>query len=214
MARITHPHLKQHFGDGYHTFYMETFCGNTATSETLCMFCAKKSDTRIQYSRRFDHGIVTGEVSPHSHIFGSEWYLKKTATYGTPSQAVVELAMEAQRRSRNRIAAPSSVSTPKQKLVIRRKPSTPTSATSSDSSVMDQLHTSVIKRTPSQESMAESMDDPIEVQTVVRIKLKATVVEDMEVWLDDESGNVYRREAGKPRGALLGVWDGETFCPC
>lgn len=212
MARITFPHLKQHFGDGYHTFYMETFCGNNVESGELCKFCVKKSDTRVQHSRRFDHGLVSGELSPHSHIFGSEWYEKRTATYGTPSQAVVELAMEAQRRSRNRIAAPPSTahSAPK-KLAIRRKPSTPTSATSSDSSVMDQLHASVIKRTPSQESMAESMDDPIEVQTVVRIKLKATVVNNMDVWLDDESGNVYRRITGKQRGELLGTWDGTTF---
>lgn len=204
-ARITHPHLKQHFGDGYHTFYMETFCENTADAGNLCRFCSKKSDTRIQYSRRFDHGLVSNEVSPHSHIFGSAWYDKKTATYGMPSQAVVELAMETQRRTRNRIR------TPKQKIIVRRKASTPSSSTSSDSSVMDQLNTSVIQRTPSQESMAESMDDPIEVQTVVRIKLKACTIETMDVWLDDASGNVYKREAGKPRGALLGTWDGTTF---
>ena len=212
-ARITHAHLKQHFGDGYHTFYMETFCENTADAGNLCMFCSKKSDTRIQYSRRFDHGLVSDEVSPHSHIFGSAWYDKKTATYGMPSQAVVELAMEAQRRTRNRIRTPPSTAkgTPKQKLIVRRKASTPSSSTSSDSSVMDQLHSPVIKRTPSQESMAESMDDPIEVQTVVRIKLKACTVEDMDVWLDDTSGNVYKRVVGKPRGALLGTWDGATF---
>lgn len=213
MARITYPHLKQHFGDGYHTFYMEVFCENVAESGELCKLCVKKSDTRVQHSRRFDHGLVSGEISPHSHIFGSDWYHKKTATYGTPSQAVVELAMEVQRRSRNRIRNPPSTPqvAPKQKLIVRRKASTPTSATSSDSSVMDQLHTSVIKRTPSQESMAESMDDPIEVQTVVRIKLKACTVEDMDVWLDDTSGNVYCRVPGKPRGAFLGTWNGATF---
>ena len=212
MARITYPHLKQHFGDDYHTFYMEVFCENMADSGELCKLCVKKSDTRVQHSRRFDHGLVSGEISPQSHIFGSEWYIKKTATYGTPSQAVVELAMEAQRRSRNRIRnPPSTAKGTTKKLVVRRKASTPSSSTSSDSSVMNQLHSPVIKRTPSQESMAESMDDPIEVQTVVRIKLKACTVEDMDVWLDDASGNVYCRVPGKPRGALLGTWDGSIF---
>ena len=213
LARITYPHLKQHFGDGYHTFYMETFCGGPVESGELCKMCIQKTDTRIHWSRRFDHGLVSGEISPHSHIFGSAWYTDKLATYGTPSQAVVELAMEAQRRTRNRIRSiPLNTQVPKQKLVTRRKATTPSSSTSasasSESSVMDQLHTSIIKRTPSHESMAESMDDPIEVQTVIRIKLKSTFMEGMEVWLDEGSGNVYRRISGKPRGPLLGIWNG------
>ena len=215
LARITYPHLKQHFGDGYHTFYMETFCGARVESGELCKMCVTKSNTRVQHSRRFDHGIVSGEISPHSHIFGSAWYTNKLATYGTPSQAVVELAMEAQRRTRNRIRStplPNATAPPKQKLVVRRKATTPSSsASSSESSVMDQLHTSVIKRTPSQESMAEVMDDPIEVQSVVRIRLKSTVVEGMEVWLDGLSGNVYERVSGRPRGPLLGIWNEGTF---
>ncbi len=210
QARITYPHLKQHFGDGYHVFYLETFCGNPIPSGTHCKLCQTKSDTRVQFSRRFDHGLVSGELPPHSHIFGSEWYEKKTATYGTPSQAVVELAMEAQRRARSGNRAPPVAAKPK--LVVRRKAATPSStASSSDSSVVDQLHSSIIKRTPSQESMAESMDDPIEVQTVVRMKLKATIVEGREVWLETATGNVYERVAGQPRGPLMGTWDGFTF---
>lgn len=215
LARITHPHLKQHFGDGFHCFYMETFCGNRIESGEVCKGCVQKSNTRVQWSRRFDHGLVSGEVSPHSHLFGSEWYIKKVATYGMPSQAVIELAMEAQRRTRNRIRNPPSVSTsessPKPKPILRRKATTSSSSTSSDSSVMEQLHTSVIQRTPSQESMAESMDDPIEVQTVVRITLKATTMEGMDVWLDTVSGNVYRRVSGQPRGPLLGIWSEGAF---
>lgn len=212
QARITFPHLKQHFGDGFHVFYMETFCGKPISSGTLCKLCHIKSDTRVQSSRRFDHGLVTGELSPHSHIFGSEWYTKKVTTYGTPSQAVIELAMEAQRRARNGIRTPPTL--PKQKLTVRRKTGTPSSSTSSsDSSVVEQLQSSIIKRTPSQESMAESMDDPIEVQSVVRMKLKATIVEGKDVWLDSDTGYVYTRYVGQPRGPLLGTWHGTTFVP-
>jgi hypothetical protein len=211
-SRITYPHLKEHFGDEFHVFYLETVCGAPVESGTVCKLCAIKSTTRVQVSRRFDHGLVTGELSPHSHIFGSEWYCKKVATYGTPSQAVVERAMEAQRRARNGIRSVAA----KPKLVVRRKASTPSSSTSSSSSVIDQLQTSIIKRTPSQESMAESMDDPIEVQSIVRMKLKATIVEGVHVWLDETTGNVYTRVSGQPRGPLLGIWNEGTFtkCPC
>lgn len=206
LSRMTYPHMKQHFGDGFHVFYMETFCGNPIQSGEVCALCSKKGPTRTQWSRQFDHGLISGELSPHSHIFGSEWYNKKVATYGTPSQAVVELAMEAQRRTRNRIRGAT-----KQKLVVRRKASTPTSIASSDSSVVDQLRSSVMKRTPSESSMAESMDDPISIQGVMRIKLKATVVDGMNVWLDESSGSVYERIDGQPRGMRLGSWDGQSF---
>ena len=206
LSRMTYPHMKQHFGDGFHVFYMETFCGNPVKSGDVCELCSRKGPTRIQWSRRFDHGVISGEIAPHSHIFGSEWYNKKVATYGTPSQAVVELAMEAQRRTRGRIRGVA-----KPKVIVRRKASTPTSTTSSDSSVVDQLRSSVMKRSPSDSSMAESMDEPITLQGVVRIKLKATVVDGMNVWLDESAGNVYERMDGQPRGMLLGTWDGRCF---
>lgn len=209
---MTYPYMKQHFGDGYHVFYMESFCGNSIQSGEVCTLCSKKGPTRIQSSRLFDHGLISGELSPHSHIFSSEWYNKKVATYGIPSQAVVELAMEAQHKTRTRVRGTAK---PKSKLIVRRKASTPTSSTSasssSDSSVMEQLQTSVIKRTPSQESMAESMDEPIEIQSVVRLKLKATVMDGQNVWHDESSGNVYIRMEGQPRGEHLGTWDGVSL---
>lgn len=102
QKRITYPALAVKFGDGKHRFYLESVCAaKVDQGQKLCNECLNKVvQTKTQDSHTFPHGVVSGPYTKESHMYDSDWYKAKVATYGAPAEAIVELAMQAQALAR------------------------------------------------------------------------------------------------------------------
>ena len=98
-SRITYESNKLLFGDNKHYFYQEFRC-QTLVLDGVCAKCSVKTDTKVQESRSFDHGLIDENLTEKSHIFDGPWYLKYVRTYGEPSKEYIEVAMEAQKKAR------------------------------------------------------------------------------------------------------------------
>ena len=88
------------FGDGVNIFYAEGRCHNKATAENpICNKCCFKNPTVTdQFSRRFNHGLVTELIPETSHIFGpTTWFLNSVKLYGMPSIDALKTALESHR---------------------------------------------------------------------------------------------------------------------
>lgn len=93
-ARIAEFEDMQYFADGRHRFYFETRC-NRACRENMnvCLDCSRKNpDSRTQYSRTFDHGLVTEPVPDKSDIYGGKRYLNNAKKWGEPGADVIREA--------------------------------------------------------------------------------------------------------------------------
>jgi len=84
----------------------------------VCEKCVIKEVVKIQGSRRYDHGRITGRIPPHSHLFESEWYEKGVELWGPPSVEDMECAQQHQRIARETdtskvLPPPSSIAMPR-----------------------------------------------------------------------------------------------------
>lgn len=227
LARITDEVLRLPFEDGKHYFYMENVCGNGCDND-ICDKCISKSNTNVQGSRRFDHGLVNGSYSPITHIFDSPWYLSKVSTYGKPLKEVLEQAMEAQKKARagKKVTATASApaaspaapppapaitpvtTTPKKKAAAppRKKASTPVSPII-NSNVVEQLKDPIIQKIPAEAKQIESTDEPIKLESIIKVVLRTFTHNDITYWRDIEREKIYRRLKDGRRGEYLGRWD-------
>lgn len=101
--RSTSKELFLRFKDGEHRIWLESVCANPCDAgEKLCSKCKKKiPKPECQYNGTFPHGLVDGPYTEKSHIYDSPWYHKRLEEYGAPSEEVIALAQEAQRRAQN-----------------------------------------------------------------------------------------------------------------
>ncbi len=66
-----------------------------------CAKCAEKSDsTKLQHSRKFNHGNVNEAIPDNSHIFGGKWYYDGCQKWGAPPSEIMEFAMQYQKEAR------------------------------------------------------------------------------------------------------------------
>jgi len=94
-ARIAQFCDIQYFGDGKHRFYFESRCNRECPDE-LCVDCSKKNpSSRTQYSRTFNHGLITEPIPDMSHIYGGKRYLEYVKKWGEPDTLIIQ---EAERR--------------------------------------------------------------------------------------------------------------------
>lgn len=113
QARIAKEMHFRYFGDRKHRFYLEYRCQNPCMEDArVCEKCVIKEVVKIQGSRRYDHGRITGPIPCHSHLFGSEWYEKGVELWGPPSVEDTECAQQHQRMARgtdtSKVLPPSS----------------------------------------------------------------------------------------------------------
>jgi len=103
ISRITDDAYTQKFGNGRNNFYIELRChGTCIRGLDVCLRCVEKSDTcKNQASRKFPHGNVNEPIPDKSHIFGGKWYEEHVRKYGTPSEDVLQFAIEHQRKARD-----------------------------------------------------------------------------------------------------------------
>ena len=103
LARRTDDTLTQKFGDWRHNFFIELRCNRKPLpSRDVCELCILRSaDNKNQFSRRFDHGLVSEPISENSHIFGGKWYMEKCQKWGAPSEEVIKFALMYQREARD-----------------------------------------------------------------------------------------------------------------
>ncbi len=119
QARIAKEMHFRYFGDKKHRFYLEYRCQNPCMEDArVCEKCVIKEVVRIQGSRRYDHGRITGRIPPHSHLFESEWYQRGVELWGPPSVEDMECAQQHQRIARGTdtskvLPPPSSIAMPR-----------------------------------------------------------------------------------------------------
>lgn len=101
MARMTHDHSAQHFGNGRNKFYLEFRCPLPRFRDMdVCVRCLEKKPKGQQDSRTYDHGKVNEPIPEHSHIYGGVWYHTHVEKWGEPEMAAVSFALEHQREAR------------------------------------------------------------------------------------------------------------------
>jgi hypothetical protein len=129
QKRITYPALAVKFGDGKHRFYLESVCAATVVEgHKLCGECLNKViQTKTQDSHTFPHGFVSGAYTKESHIYDSDWYKAKVATYGPPTADILEVAMQAQQLARagKGVRKPEDVATTAATVTVVTEPEKP-----------------------------------------------------------------------------------------
>lgn len=65
-----------------------------------CAKCAEKSDTKLQTSRKFNHGNVNEPIPDSSHIFGGKWYYEAAKKWSPPPSEIIEFALSYQKEAR------------------------------------------------------------------------------------------------------------------
>jgi len=102
LGRLTGEKL--HFGDG-HCFLTEKRC-KKMTMGRLCNKCINREPIKKgKKPGNDDHGIVTDEIPPLSHIYGSQWYNLNLTSYGNPSSEDMAKAKKAQEEARADVIA-------------------------------------------------------------------------------------------------------------
>ena len=102
LGRLTGEKL--HFGDG-HCFLTEKRC-KKMTMGRLCNKCINREPIKKgKKPGNDDHGIVTDEIPPLSHIYGSQWYNLNLTSNGNPSSEDMAKAKKAQEEARADIIA-------------------------------------------------------------------------------------------------------------
>lgn len=212
LARITSEDLRLPFGDGKHWFYMENVCRN-GCDEDMCEKCSKKTDTNIQGSRRFKHGLVSGSYTSETHIFDSPWYKKALKSYGEPLPEILEKAMDAQKRSRaGKKVAPPIVQEPVLSEEKEEKPIKEKKSRGRPKKVIEIVQAPVVKekiiQKVSKDALVESMDDPLEVTDVIQVILKRLKYSGTEYWHDADREKIYSKGVDGKKGAYVGRWTG------
>jgi hypothetical protein len=107
ISRVTDDTYSQKFGNNHNKFYLEFRCNLPSTTE-ICKRCSDKS-SKVQTSRKFDHGTVNEPIPDNSHIYGSKWYYDSVKKYGDPSNDSITLAEQYQQDARNETNQEKSV---------------------------------------------------------------------------------------------------------
>lgn len=122
MARMTHDHSAQQFGNGRNKFYLEFRCPLPRFRDMdVCVRCLEKKPHGQQNSRSYDHGKVNEPIPDHSHLFGGAWYHQHVAKWGEPELSVISFAWEHQREARGVYAITSKVNDPLEEEMGRPK---------------------------------------------------------------------------------------------
>ena len=101
ISRYTDETYAQHFGDGRHKFYLEFRCNRPCTNEAHCSKCSNKSPlSKLQQSRKFNHGAINEPIPDISHIFGGKWYNDGIKKWGAPPSEIIEFAIKSQNEAR------------------------------------------------------------------------------------------------------------------
>ena len=102
ISRYTDDTYAQQFGDGRHKFYLEFRCNRTCLKGMeCCAKCAEKSDfSKLQTSRKFNHGNVNEPIPDNSHIFGGKWYQDGIKKWSQPPSEIIEFALAYQKEAR------------------------------------------------------------------------------------------------------------------
>ena len=95
IGRIAKVSGIEHFSDGKHRFYIAYRCSNQSLAHSnCCSRCVDRGTDKIQSSGKFDHGLITGPIPDHSHMYGGKWYRDGCITWGPPLPDAVRIAEE------------------------------------------------------------------------------------------------------------------------
>lgn len=95
IGRIAKVSGIEHFSDGKHRFYIAYRCSNQSlVHSNCCSRCVDRGTDKIQSSGKFDHGLITGPIPDHSHMYGGKWYRDGCIMWGPPLPDAVRIAEE------------------------------------------------------------------------------------------------------------------------
>ena len=95
IGRIAKVSGIEHFRDSKHRFYIAYRCSNQSLAHSnCCSRCVDRGTDKIQSSGKFDHGLITGPIPDHSHMYGGKWYHDGCITWGPPLPEALRLAEE------------------------------------------------------------------------------------------------------------------------
>ena len=129
---MTERHTILYFADRKHKFFLEQRCNRPCLdpNDPICSSCSTKTDSTIQFCRRFNHGLIHELIPERSQLFGSSWYEDGVQRYGAPSDADLMIAMEHQQKARNGV--PSKVPSPSPSMEPVKRPRKPKLAPKAD----------------------------------------------------------------------------------
>lgn len=123
ISRCTDDTFAQHFGDGKHKFYLEFRCNRPCIKDmNCCGKCAEKTNTTLQYSRKFDHGNVNEPIPDRSHIYGGNWYNQGVKKWGAPPSEIIEFSLKYQKEARGNYIVQQEIKEESQPVKKRSKP--------------------------------------------------------------------------------------------
>lgn len=241
QKRITYPALAVKFGDGKHRFYLESVCAAAIDQgQRLCNECLNKvAQTKTQDSHTFPHGLVSGPYTKESHMYDSDWYKAKVATYGAPADELLEVAMQAQGLARAgkgirkpedvAAAAPVPIPVVDEKLKAKKggrkpkeetekkekkepKPRAPKKSLKAPvpEPIVEPKNVLVPIQQVPLDAPVETMDDPIPVSEIIQVVLRPFSHNNVRYWRDGERDKVYKRTADGKRGPYVGRWCSQT----
>jgi hypothetical protein len=241
--RITNLGLLIRLENHKQQFYIESVCGNRTEGDApLCEHCSKlRVQDKVQYNSTFPHGFVDGPYTKESHIYDSPWYHENVKAYGPAPQAILDIAMEAQRRARAGIRVKTSTEclsplstkpndSPKSEDIAGTTPAPKKRVrkSSSDSDLQsNQVNKKQVKPNPPPSQLSipekglltipqccayiESTDTSIPIETVQKIKLTKLSLNSQVYWFDKESNIVYARETNGKKGGQVGIIEHGQF---
>ena len=198
QARYTRDDTRLLFGDGSHWFYVEERCSLSCSGST-CQWCSLKTDTNVQSSRRFKHGLVGQAYPEKSHLFGSPWYLAKIRTYGEPSQESIEKAMMGQKKAQGTVQGTVQGTT--QGTVQGTVQGTTQTTVTKTKTFIKKSEEKVIPK------ISESSEDPLPVRVVSQRNFQPLRIQETRYWKDSDN-KVYEC-LDKKLGKFIGIWNDE-----
>lgn len=160
LSRVTERHTILYFADQKHKFFLEQRCNRPCAKEgdTICVSCSTKTNSTIQFCRRFNHGLVHEPLTDRSHMFGSNWYEDGVRRYGPPSDSDIAMAIEYQKKARS---------------IIHTEPDKEAKVSSPSPSMEPVKHTRKPKVAPKVKELPVEL--PVEVVTEVKNEVIAEV---------------------------------------
>ena len=193
-SRITLESLKVPFGDSKHYFYIGIRCPEPSVGGSrYCKTCSEKVQTRVQTSKKFNHGDIGGEISSNSHIYDGEWYKKMVNKYTIPS----EITMAVVNKYKGEIySKEETVDMSDTKKTVKKKISI----------IKKKINTESIKTVEC--NLIENEGDELHVDEVVFVKITLFEHNGVCYYRNQEKEKLYKRDVDGIVGEYIGRWDG------
>ena len=243
LSRVTERHTILYFADQKHKFFLEHRCDRLCVDQAdkICPSCSTKTDSTIQFCRRFNHGLIYDPIPERSHLFESNWYEDGVRRYGAPSDADLQIAREHQQKARYKVEAPCSsmekrvrkprvaktlhvpdahvivpdahVIVPDAPVIVPDAPKKAVKRKPKAITPVKMADPSMVQKEVVLPTHMEQVRDEIDTDgyEIEYVKLSVFTLGDVTYFRDPKKNKLYKRIKEKMIGAYVGRYDGETI---